>query len=181
MSKVFLPKLQDNLYWVLNIYFCHRLHKCWMKTVSKACTQGYLPEVGISFRASRMESQHTKETNLHLPFPLLRVRFLPSCLFWRTIIWNVVIITVINNEGSIEWFIFHVWKFLSCCPSWRWSQHLPFTVHGSILDCFLLMNWQVCSALLDAWILSSPTELCRSAMLGSLTLSSSTRGNSLLP
>lgn len=93
----------------------------------------------------------------------------------------MVIITVINNEGNIEWFIFHIWKSLSCCPSWRWSQHLPFTVCVSILDWFLLMSWQVCSALLDAWILSSPTELCRSAMPGSLTLSSSARGNTLLP
>ena len=111
--------------------------------------------------------------------------------FEGKLLWNVGIIIVINNYRNVEWFIFYLWKFFffSSCPSWRWTWHLSFTVHVSVLslhDLSKILEYLLLMTLASTfsplgYIPFSPTGLRRSVVPGSLSPYSSTRGNTLLP
>lgn len=177
-AKLLLPEPEDNLYlaFVL-IFFFSSPSQVLLNAVSEAHTQGYLPEISITFTACKTKCQYSKETNFQLPSPLLCVCILLPCHFWR----KKYIKCAYNhshNYRNTEWFVLHLWKFLLAHP-------------GDGLNSCLLLSISLFSASMTfpkqqtvspiGCIPSSLTELCRSAMPGSFLPSSSSRGNTFLP
>lgn len=135
MSKLFLRKLQDDLYWVLFFFSWSSL--VLMKAVFKACIWIHFPEAIIPFTASKTKCHPRKETKLQLPFPILCVCFLLPCLFQRK---NAMKCgysqsnmkhrtTEIQNGSSSTSGNF----FLLPHPE---GGHLPFIVHRSVLSLY---------------------------------------------
>lgn len=133
MSKLFLRKLQDNLYWGFFFFFSWS-SLVLMKAVFKACIWIHFPEASIPFTASKTKCHPRKETKLQSLFPFYVFVFFFLVFFKGKMLWNVVTVraiwnTELQNGSSSTSGNF----FLLPHPE---GGHLPFIVHRSVLSLY---------------------------------------------